>query len=73
MRVGCQPRVRGGPSPRLPVLGLEEGLGAGTCDKAGAKFGVEESTSHEVGSVEFWIWGSHSLRLALEKEPCQKI
>ena len=31
---------------------LEEGLGAGTCDKAGAKFGVEESTSHEVGSVE---------------------
>ena len=33
-------------------VGLEEGLGAGTCDKAGAKFGVEESTSHEVGSVE---------------------
>ena len=31
---------------------MEEGLGAGTCDKAGAKFGVEESTSHEVGSVE---------------------
>ena len=27
-------------------------MGAGTCDKAGAKFGVEESTSHEVGSVE---------------------
>ena len=33
-------------------VGLEEGLGTGTCDKAGAKFGVEESTSHEVGSVE---------------------
>ena len=31
---------------------MEEGLGAGTGDKAGAKFGVEESTSHEVGSVE---------------------
>ena len=31
---------------------MEEGLGAGTCDKAGAKFGVDESTSHEVGSVE---------------------
>ena len=31
---------------------MEEGLGAGTCDKAGAKVGVEESTSHEVGSVE---------------------
>ena len=27
-------------------------MGAGTCDKAGAEFGVEESTSHEVGSVE---------------------
>ena len=27
-------------------------MGAGTCDKAGAKFGVKESTSHEVGSVE---------------------
>ena len=36
----------------LVAVGLEEGLGAGTCDKAGAKFGVEESTSHEVGSVE---------------------
>ena len=33
-------------------VGLKESLGAGTCDKAGAKFGVEESTSHEVGSVE---------------------
>ena len=31
---------------------MEEGLGAGTCDKAGAKFGVEESTADEVGSVE---------------------
>ena len=27
-------------------------MGAGTCDKAGAEFGVEESTSHEVGSVD---------------------
>ena len=27
-------------------------MGAGTCDKAGAEFGVEESTSHEVGAVD---------------------
>jgi hypothetical protein len=27
-------------------------VGAGTCDKAEAEFGVEESTSHEVGSVD---------------------
>ncbi len=27
-------------------------MGAGTCDKAGAEVGVEESTSHEVGSVD---------------------
>ncbi len=34
-------------------VGLEEGLGAGTCDeKAGAKVGVEESTAHKVCSVE---------------------
>ncbi len=31
---------------------MEECLGAGTCDKAVAKFGVEESTAYEVGSVE---------------------
>ena len=33
-------------------VGLEEGLGAGTCDEAGAKVGVEESTAHKVGPVE---------------------
>ena len=29
-------------------VGLEESLGAGTCDEAGAKVGVEESTAHKV-------------------------
>ncbi len=33
-------------------VGLEEGLGAGTCDEAGAKVGVEESTAHKVCSVK---------------------
>ncbi len=31
---------------------MEEGLGAGTCDEAGAKVGVEKSTAHKVCSVE---------------------
>jgi hypothetical protein len=33
-------------------VGVEEGLGAGTCDEAGTKVGVEESTAHKVCSVE---------------------
>ena len=40
------------PSPRLPVLGWRKVWGAGTCDEAGAKVGVEESTAHKVGPVE---------------------
>ncbi len=31
---------------------LEDGLGAGTCDEAGVKVVVEESTAHKVSSVE---------------------
>ena len=42
----------GSASAQVAGVGLEEGLRAGTCDQAGAKVGVEESTSHEVGSVE---------------------
>ncbi len=33
-------------------IGLEEGLGAGTCEEAGAKVGVEKSTAHKVCSIE---------------------
>ncbi len=33
-------------------VGLEEGLGAGTCDEAGAKVGVEKSTADKVCAVE---------------------
>jgi hypothetical protein len=33
-------------------VGLKEGLGAGTCDKAGAKVGVEKSTADKVCAVE---------------------
>ena len=33
-------------------VGLKEGLGAGTCDEAGAKVGVEKSTPDKVGAVE---------------------
>ena len=33
-------------------VGLKEGLGAGTCDEAGAKVGVEKSTADKVCTVE---------------------
>jgi hypothetical protein len=33
-------------------VGLKEGLGAGTCDEAGAKVGVEKSTADKVCAVE---------------------
>jgi hypothetical protein len=33
-------------------VGLKESLGAGTCDEAGAKVGVEKSTADKVCSVE---------------------
>ena len=33
-------------------VGLEESLGSGTCDEAGAKVGVEKSTADKVCSVE---------------------
>ena len=37
---------------QIAGVGLEEGLGAGTCDKAGAKVGVEKSTADKVCAVE---------------------
>jgi hypothetical protein len=33
-------------------VGLKEGLGAGTCDEAGSKVGVEKSTADKVCAVE---------------------
>ena len=52
MRVGCQPGGEGRAGTEVTGVGLEESLGAGTGNEAGAKVGVEESTAHKVCSVE---------------------